>query len=706
MEVSKGKELLIYFSLALVILSMTACSLAKTQDSNLQSAPVDSYGIQQEMILDLGNNALSNCCLTEQFIYFEKMNEATAGGLCRQNLAEDAEAVEVLKLERNEVLQRFAITDEGEVIGAVKCYELTENDEVDYNAFIALELRKFTETGSLLWKKEIPEGQTMSIVTHILVGSAGNICIASGQELLFFEKSGDFIKRQSVKGEMIQLLADMGEENIAVLQNTQTRQGLTVYQGTTGKELYHKEFQDNRRWFGGAGRLYSIKEDLLVKYDWKNNTEQAIINFTDCGIDVSAIEIFKELGDESFLVGLKEEGNSKIRFVLLSDEVQQEEICKTQLILASINPQTFQSSVVSFNTRDTEYELIQKSYDISQLDQFNAYLATQNSADVVEIPGKHLYSTYVEDDYLMDLLPLIEQSEKINLEDFLPRAIDEFMVDGKFYSVPRGISVAILACSTELLDGKTSWTIEEYLDFMEEYPNAFSAEGYAEEVVKGKIFRTAMYLGIEAFIDEETGIATFGSERFRSILKRISALDVSVIPQSREERAKNGEVVLWDLDFFKTENLLSAEQKNGKELTLIGYPGSGLEEGHKSGGLIGYTDLIGIHRATKHVDGAWTYVESYIAGGLKKGDFYFPTGKDAFEEKLQEGIDKQNPEITQVHVEKVRSAFQEGVYLGDEEYDLLSILDEEVIPYFKGDKELDDVVKIIQNRIQLYLDEK
>ena len=262
------------------------------------------------------------------------------------------------------------------------------------------------------------------------------------------------------------------------------------------------------------------------------------------------------------------------------------------------------------------------------------------------------------------------------------------------------------APATELLDGKTSWTIEEYLDFMEEYPNAFSAEGYAEEVVKGKIFRTAMYLGIEAFIDEETGIATFGSERFRSILKRISALDVSVIPQSREERAKNGEVVLWDLDFFKTENLLSAEQKNGKELTLIGYPGSGLEEGHKSGGLIGYTDLIGIHRATKHVDGAWNYVESYIAGGLKKGDFYFPTGKDAFEEKLQEGIDKQNPEITQVHVEKVRSAFQEGVYLGDEEYDLLSILDEEVIPYFKGDKELDDVVKIIQNRIQLYLDEK
>ena len=57
-------------------------------------------------------------------------------------------------------------------------------------------------------------------------------------------------------------------------------------------------------------------------------------------------------------------------------------------------------------------------------------------------------------------------------------------------------------------------------------------------------------------------------------------------------------------------------------------------------------------------------------------------------------------------MEKVRSAFQEGVYLGDEEYDLLSILDEEVIPYFKGDKELDDVVKIIQNRIQLYLDEK
>ena len=101
----------------------------------------------------------------------------------------------------------------------------------------------------------------------------------------------------------------------------------------------------------------------------------------------------------------------------------------------------------------------------------------------------------------------------------------------------------------------------------------------------------------------------------------------------------------------------------------------------------------------------------------EKNSFFFTPGKDAFEERLAEGLGEEFmslvdgnmvtcPELTEEQVEKVRDAFMGATVFGDDAFEVIGIITEEAEPYLAGEKNLDDVVKIIQNRVQLYLAER
>ena len=67
-------------------------------------------------------------------------------------------------------------------------------------------------------------------------------------------------------------------------------------------------------------------------------------------------------------------------------------------------------------------------------------------------------------------------------------------------------------------------------------------------------------------------------------------------------------------------------------------------------------------------------------------------------------------DLAGVHVEyiKERTAYLLGTCIGMRDYDsaIYAIIDEEAQAYFAGSRSLDDTVTIIQNRMQLYIDEK
>lgn len=722
----KNSLILVVLPILFTLLGTTACS-SESKSDNSSVASVKTYGIEKELSLGLSEEALLNRFVTENDIYYMQEKAGTGGILLRRELTAQAKPVQLVALEANEVLNAFTVSKSGEVVMAVKCFKTTDSNEVDWDSEASMELWKTDEKGELLWRQEMPDTQDIPFVKNILVGGDGRIYAASQTELFCFEEGGRLVKRLTVKGELIQQLSEAGEGKVAVLQYTKNGQSLTVYQGADGREVLHKDFTSDKSWYTEPGGLYYLEADMLAIYDWETDSSQAILSFTDSGMEALAVRVFKALDKERYLVGLKEEESSVIRFVWLSSQVKQteekkemetEEKPKTQLLFAAFNVQNLQNSVVSFNRSHDNYELTMKAFKSpEQIGQYNAYLASKDGPDIVEIWWRS-EGEYIRNGYLLDLTPFIEKSDKINWDDFIARLPEDIAVDGKIYALPRVMGVSALACPAELLAGKNSWTIEEYLDLLERYPDALSEKGYSVEQVKRAILCDALTNGINGFIDKEGGKAFLDGEDFRSVLERIDALDIKTVNKSFEARAGEGEVVLWELGFNSTADFQKAEEISGRELVLIGYPVSGRIEGEKSSNHIYYEDMVGLHSGTKHAEAAWEYVEARFMGALKKNDFFFTPGKAAFEEKLREyegedllTIDENwntvvCPAITEEQKEKVRNAFLEATVYGDEEADIVSIISEEAEPYFKGDKELDDVVRIIQNRVQLYLDER
>lgn len=436
---------------------------------------------------------------------------------------------------------------------------------------------------------------------------------------------------------------------------------------------------------------------------------------------------FWPLEEKRFLIGCAEEGTSGICFIWLAvdeegqGEMEQEERNKTRLVIATFNPQNLQNSIVRFNRSHEEYEADTEDFSLDytefsgilgEINRFNAYIASNSAPDIIDISGVSNYHNYANRGYLMDLTAYIEQSEKINREDILPRVWEDIAVDGKLYTLPRTITITALACPTQLLDGKTSWTIEEYLELLERYPNALSGNGASVERVKKEILQKALYEGINGFIDWNEGKAFLNGEEFKSLLRRIAALEVKEISRSRKEMARDGEIVFWELYLHGTDELLQAEYLSGQELILIGFPVSGKAGEEKSRNHIGYSEMLGIHSASGEAEAAWEFVEEYISGALLKNDFFFRTGKAAFEEKIQENVGVETwtleeilPAATQEDADKVRMAFEEGLYYSAANKPLLDIIEEEAGYFFRGEKELDTVVEIMQSRIQIYLDE-
>lgn len=705
-----------FFSVAcilmLTLMVLVSCGLPQQAD-NILHLQTESYAVEKEIVMDIERELLDNSFVTDEYIYYVLSKDGEPDCLWKCSLEEQAAPVELFCLSEGEKLQAFTVTGNGNMIGVVAGSKGVDS---------GMELIKVEWSGRLLWRKEIPQRKDdIFFVSGLLAGSDGRIYVSALQEVLFFSQEGEYEGSVTTTGELIQSLTEAGEGKISVTEYSKTGQKLTVYQAADRKELLVREFRSDRMWFKEAGGLYYPEIEILSRYNWEDNSVQGILDLTGCGIDISAVCAFRALEQDRFLFGIGDESGQGIRFIWLTPLASQEEEAlvteeeeqpKTRLVVASFNAQNLQSSILHFNRSHKDYEMSCKSFDAAtQRDMYNAYLVSANGPDVIDIFS---YESNLKEGYLLDLKPYLENSEKINTDNLLPRVWEDFDEDGKIYTIPRTINITALACSTELLDGKDSWTVNEYLDLLERYPNAMTEPGVSVENTKMTILSSTLYYkGVNGFVDAETGRADFDGEYFRSILSRIADLEVTKTDKSKEERAMEGDVVFWRLYLYDTRGFQQAEWKNGQELTLIGFPVSGLVEGEKSSNPIYYNEMLGIHSDTENAEAAWDFVESYITGAFMPSNFFFRTGREAFEERIRAEMDIEPgtidgipyPPITEEQADKVRNAFLDGFYSADEDLMIERIILEEVPPFFSGEKRLDEVVGIIQSRAQLYLDE-
>ena len=158
----------------------------------------------------------------------------------------------------------------------------------------------------------------------------------------------------------------------------------------------------------------------------------------------------------------------------------------------------------------------------------------------------------------------------------------------------------------------------------------------------------------------------------------------------------------------------------GDKLTYIGYPTT---EGH--GALLGVGSSFSITKNCKDTDTAWKLIRQYFLPTENEGDnnLYsygnMSIRKDDFDkfcEKAMSDDDRGswgwgNFEVeikpaTQEQVDEVKNLIA-GITAvdGSMSSEMMNIINEEAAAYFSGQKSAEEVAKIVQSRIQVYLSE-
>lgn len=305
--------------------------------------------------------------------------------------------------------------------------------------------------------------------------------------------------------------------------------------------------------------------------------------------------------------------------------------------------------------------------------------------------------------------------------------------DGRLAAICPTFRVETLVGGTEILDGRTSWTLQEMTGYALSLPDGteFLPELSARNA-------SEMLLGLSgygAFVDLTEGICTFDSPEFAmylDFLKTIPAeFDYSIYEtMSRREYIASGKFAVQNKLYNGIYEWMTDKFSGAGEITRIGYASDGVQSGsYIRAGAYVITSFCDVPEA------AWTVVRSILEEEWSDPEKWQPMGDnfpsmksvfDAETDAAQEYVyyersirryDPENPPteaggpyalFTDEEAALLRTWLDEDVgvrsagILPDE---ITDIVNEEISAFLAGARSAETCADILQSRVSLWLSE-
>ncbi len=511
---------------------------------------------------------------------------------------------------------------------------------------------------------------------------------------------------------------------------------------------------------GTSTGISGIRADTLER--------EEIINFLNIGVDNSQIYCLTICGNGSFII--KGLDSSKyvnpIKISLITPESRSEKEEKKILTLGCFSlDQNLRSQIADFNKNNIEYSVNVNCYsdtnDITDwnaaLTNFNLEIISGNVPDILLITMP--YDSYTSKGLFADLYEIMEADGELTKESFLPNILNALETDGKLYSICADFTVQTCAVKKELMNGKSSMTMEEaneYLSELEEGALLFDEPLTSEAFVSCAV-------RYNDFVDYRTASCSFDTPKFKRILEYAkefpSEIDYEKLKSENPGYQKEMQtycstgMALLSIENFRDYNDYSIMKKVyfNDETALIGFPE--IEEGSGANGTLALGTRYAVSDRSEYKEGAWQFIKGVIKGtvteqdipnysdmepkseykGMKmylnrsgklpvltdylyklaaqatKPNYYInPDGELAEEENAfyingaKIGLDPLSNEEADEFTEYIGSVSHSDVI----DINITDIINEETSFYFSGVKSADETASVIQSRVSLYLKEQ
>lgn len=429
-------------------------------------------------------------------------------------------------------------------------------------------------------------------------------------------------------------------------------------------------------------------------------------------------------------------------------EIANEDVEQVELTLAGyyhvIYPDT-NMLVQEFNRTHEGVQIILRMPDSweeieSNWTRVQADLVAGHGPDLLVAPRAQL-EPLQKNGLLAELSQIVDQEVQ---EQIFPGVLEYGMINGGLYSISHSVEPMSynLIASKELCPAGT-WTWEEVVALLEEREQAgrpvrsiLNETGHYYKWTGNRLLCYFFLADLEhcSLLDPENGKACFDTEEFCHLLevcKRYAQTenllsqetDTIVLNEMADisrQWLKDGEILCYQSPIGETFIQFSEDMAGlGEEYHVVGYPTEG-----GTGRFMSYCDGIAINAFSPHSELAAEFVNYVISRETQEKSIYL-VRKDICMERLgnecetlydgrlythwQVGdticfvvVKPDGTSYMPEYLDMMDSCVNWSSVIGGP---IIDIIKEEAEAFFSGDKDARTVAKIIQSRVQLYLDE-
>lgn len=329
---------------------------------------------------------------------------------------------------------------------------------------------------------------------------------------------------------------------------------------------------------------------------------------------------------------------------------------------------------------------------------------------------------YARQGYIRDMEGIVEDPSP-----FLEAALENGRVEEVIYGIPYSCTLDCLVFSQKVAGTCYSWTVEEMMQAVRNSKAESLYWYYSQYNAYSIVLECGLYDNDNtAYIDWENGESHLKERPFMDLLEFAKEYADRGDYAASEVLSKlqGGEIAGLGLHLWRPGLLDYADTCFAGRASYVGYPTS---TGKK--GVYVRADCLYVNQATDKLEGIREFMRFMLTEEAQKlcmadGDsFILPvrlsTIFDLVEQERKKADEAVEPRIfedgyiiwqedglSQEQFETLEELLEQAQPYKFYAMELGSILEEELEPYFGGDRSLEKTVEILDNRVQVYLDER
>lgn len=449
---------------------------------------------------------------------------------------------------------------------------------------------------------------------------------------------------------------------------------------------------------------YGSEEGIREYKLGENGIEsELVVDYISSDILSETVKCVAAYGDEFVIIY-----SDDVDHVCILTPIPEEELRDKEIItIAALNPGSIRRDIVEFNRANPELHI--KLLDYSNggtedgTERMNLSLLSKNKPDILLVSDEVNFEKFARDGLFCDLYELIEADDSLALEEYDGNILSAYEIDGKLYSIVNYVQIEAFGIKQKHYDKLNDTS----LDSLYEYAQSIGANVFAEEYGQSEFVKA--YLEYADVVTED-GI---DGEKLQKLLEFAAKMPAEAGGNGfrNDQQYIDDEALLcavWVSGFGNYDRMCNMSFEEAG--TYIGFPGEGYLVTRYP--LDGYE--FAILSSSKHKDGAWEFVRSYISSDvlMPAQDEYgnwtnmwsgipilLSAQEKIYEVSLENGA-------TEASRDAVMALLRSPLKVKRSDDAVYNIVWEEATAYIAGAQSLDSTVDYIENRLSTLLSER